>query len=159
VEISGKFGESFAFRSYRAFRYPAHDPCVAPFRDDAGKLVKADLILANQVWEHIDRPLAAPRDVYRGLRPDGWFWLAVPFFMPWRKGCSGASSCDFVFSSGGSTGEERRSRRRASFRHWRRAAGRITKRHARFSPHGPGSLDLGCRPWRGGTVRQDLDPL
>jgi SAM-dependent methyltransferase len=84
VEISGKWGESFAFRSYRAFRFPAHDPCAGPFRDGDGKPVKADLILANQVWEHIDRPFAATRNVYRMLRPGGWFWLAVPFHIPYH---------------------------------------------------------------------------
>ena len=84
AEISGKWGESFAFRSYRRFSYPTYDPCTGPFRDDSGKVLKFDLILANQVWEHIDRPHAATRHVHRMLRPGGWFWLAVPFFIPYH---------------------------------------------------------------------------
>lgn len=84
AEISGKWGEMFAFRSYRSFHFPQHDPCSGPFRDTDGKVLKFDLILANQVWEHIDRPHAATRNVYRMLRPGGWFWIAVPFFIPFH---------------------------------------------------------------------------
>jgi SAM-dependent methyltransferase len=83
-EISGKWGEGFGFRSYRSFHYPKFDPCDGPFRDDAGKVLKFDLIMANQVWEHIDRPFAATRNVHRMLRPGGWFWVAVPFFIPYH---------------------------------------------------------------------------
>jgi SAM-dependent methyltransferase len=84
AEISGKWGESFAFRSYQTFRYPQHDPCAALFRDDEGRPLKFDLILANQVWEHVDRPHAATRNVWKMLRKGGWFWLAVPFFIPYH---------------------------------------------------------------------------
>jgi SAM-dependent methyltransferase len=84
AEISGKWGEGFGFRSYRTFRYPEFDPCRGPFCLPDGKPLKFDLILANQVWEHIDRPHAATRNVYRMLRKGGWFWLAVPFFIPYH---------------------------------------------------------------------------
>jgi SAM-dependent methyltransferase len=84
AEISGQWGEGFGFRSYRTFRYPAFDPCAGPFRDGGGKVLKFDLVLANQVWEHIERPYAATRNVYRMLRPGGWFWVAVPFFIPYH---------------------------------------------------------------------------
>jgi SAM-dependent methyltransferase len=47
-------------------------------------VLKFDLIMANQVWEHIDRPHAATRNVWRMLRPGGWFWIAVPFFIPYH---------------------------------------------------------------------------
>lgn len=84
AEISGKWGAGMGFRSHCSFHYPQHDPCTGPFRDDGGKVRKFDLILANQVWEHIDRPHAATRNVWRMLRPGGWFWLAVPFFVPYH---------------------------------------------------------------------------
>ena len=84
AEISGKWGASFPFQSYESFHYPKHDPCAGPFRGPDGKVLKFDLILANQVWEHIDRPYAATRNVYRMLRPGGWFWVAVPFFIPYH---------------------------------------------------------------------------
>ncbi|MEW9918579.1 methyltransferase domain-containing protein [Marimonas sp. MJW-29] len=85
AEISGKWGERFAFRSYTQFRYPAHDICAGPFTDpDTDAPLQFDLILANQVWEHLDRPYAATRHVHQMLRHGGYFWLAVPFFAPFH---------------------------------------------------------------------------
>jgi SAM-dependent methyltransferase len=84
AEISGEWGKSFPFRSYQSFRYPEFDPCEGPFLDAQGKAQKFDLILANQVWEHVDRPYAATRNVLKMLRKGGWFWLAVPFFIPYH---------------------------------------------------------------------------
>ncbi|MEC7259109.1 MAG: methyltransferase domain-containing protein, partial [Pseudomonadota bacterium] len=69
AEISGKWGRAFSFRSYRQFLYPAHDICAGPYLDDAGRVERFDLILANQVWEHLDRPYAATRHVHQMLRP------------------------------------------------------------------------------------------
>src|SRR6056297_600419 len=82
AEISGKFGRRFAFRSYTRFRYPRHDICKGPFTNGAGEAEQFDLILANQVWEHLDRPYAATRHVREMLRRGGYFWVAVPFFVP-----------------------------------------------------------------------------
>ena len=84
AEISGKWGAQFGFRSYSQFRYPDHDICAGPFTDDQGALQLFDLILANQVWEHLDRPYAATRHVRAMLRPGGHFWLAVPFYIPYH---------------------------------------------------------------------------
>lgn len=84
AEISGKWGQGFRFRSYRGFRYPAHDICAGPFRDATGRVRKFDLILANQVWEHLDRPYAATNNVRRMLKKGGHFWLAVPFHVPFH---------------------------------------------------------------------------
>lgn len=85
AEISGKFGRRFAFRSYARFRYPRHDICAGPFRDAQGDVMRFDLVLANQVWEHLDRPHAAIGHVREMLRAEGWFWLAVPFFIPYHQ--------------------------------------------------------------------------
>ena len=82
AEISGKWGKRFDFKSYSQFRYPEYDVCGEPFTDAAGVLLTFDLILANQVWEHLDRPYAATRNIHRMLRPGGYFWVAVPFFVP-----------------------------------------------------------------------------
>lgn len=84
AEISGKWGRMFEFRSYRQFRFPAFDICAGPYRDDAGEVLRFDLVLANQVWEHLDRPYAATRHVRQMLRPGGYFWVAVPFFIPFH---------------------------------------------------------------------------
>jgi len=84
AEISGKWGRMFAFRSYRRFRYPRHDICKGPFLDAKGRVRQFDLILANQVWEHLDRPYMATVNVLDMLRPGGYFWLAVPFLIPFH---------------------------------------------------------------------------
>ena len=84
LELSGKWGQSFPFRNYRFANRWKFDPCKGPMLDEAGKVVRFDLILANQVWEHVDRPYAATRNIFRMLRPGGWFWLAVPFLAPFH---------------------------------------------------------------------------
>lgn len=84
AELSGRWGEKFGFRSYRALQFRKFDPCQGPLLDEAGKVVRFDLIMANQVWEHVERPHAATRNIYRMLRSGGWFWLAVPFFAPYH---------------------------------------------------------------------------
>ncbi|NPD15637.1 class I SAM-dependent methyltransferase [Xinfangfangia sp. D13-10-4-6] len=84
AEISGNWGERLGFRSHQAFHFPDFDPCNGPFRNADGKVMKFDIILANQVWEHIERPYAALRSVWKMLRPGGYFWLAVPFFVPYH---------------------------------------------------------------------------
>lgn len=84
LELSGKWGETFPFRSYTALNRWKFDPCKGPMLGEDGKVTRFDLILANQVWEHLDRPYAATRSIYRMLRKDGWFWVAVPFFAPFH---------------------------------------------------------------------------
>lgn len=84
AEVSGKFGRRFAFKSYTRFRYPKHDICKGPYVDAAGEVLHFDIVLANQVWEHLDRPYAATRHVLEMLRPGGYFWLATPFFVPFH---------------------------------------------------------------------------
>lgn len=84
AEISGNWGKRLGFRSFRSFSYPGFDPCKAAFVDSAGDLCQFDLIMANQVWEHLDRPYAATRNVLAMLRTGGHFWLAVPFFVPYH---------------------------------------------------------------------------
>jgi len=84
AEISGKHGERYTFKSYTRFRYPKHDICAGPYLDAGGAPRQFDIILANQVWEHLDRPYAAARHVHQMLRPGGYFWVAVPFFIPYH---------------------------------------------------------------------------
>lgn len=83
AEISGKWGRMFDFRSYRQFIYPEHDICADPFEEN-GKPLKFDLILANQVWEHLDRPYRATQNIRKMLKKGGHFWVAVPFFIPFH---------------------------------------------------------------------------
>lgn len=84
AEVSGKHGRRYEFKSYERFRYPRYDICDGPYEDEDGLIHKFDIILANQVWEHLDRPFAATRNVLRMLRVGGYFWVAVPFFIPYH---------------------------------------------------------------------------
>lgn len=85
AEISGRFGKRFAFKSYTQFGYPTYDICAGPFTDPETSAVRQfDLILANQVWEHLDRPYTALAHVQQMLRTGGYFWIAVPFFIPFH---------------------------------------------------------------------------
>jgi SAM-dependent methyltransferase len=84
AEISGDWGKLFKFKTFESFHFPKHDICQGPFADDQGKIRKFDFILANQVWEHLDRPAASVTHVYKMLRNEGWFWIAVPFFIPFH---------------------------------------------------------------------------
>ncbi len=84
AEVSGKHGERYAFKSYERFRYPKHDICAGPYTAGDGSVRQFDIVLANQVWEHLDRPYVATRHVHEMLRPGGYFWVAVPFFIPYH---------------------------------------------------------------------------
>ena len=79
-EISGSNFESWGFKSHQSFEFPDYDICQGPFKNEDGTIRQFDIILAEQVWEHIDRPYAATKHVMQMLRPGGFFWLAVPFF-------------------------------------------------------------------------------
>ncbi|SMX28254.1 hypothetical protein TRP8649_02370 [Pelagimonas phthalicica] len=82
AEISGKFGTKFPFKSYRAFWFPEYDICKSPLQAEDGSLLHYDLIIADQVWEHLDRPYRATQHVLQSLKPGGYFLVAVPFFVP-----------------------------------------------------------------------------
>ncbi|NRB16461.1 MAG: methyltransferase domain-containing protein [Rhodobacteraceae bacterium] len=84
AEISGKWGQMFDFASYQQFRYPEYDICQGPVCGEDGRPQKFDLVLANQVWEHLDRPYAATKNIRKMLRRGGHFWLAVPFHIPFH---------------------------------------------------------------------------
>lgn len=83
-EISGKWGRQFGFRNYEAFHFPEHDICAGPFLDAEGAPRQFDLIIANQVWEHLDRPYGALGNVLKMLRKGGHFFIAVPFYIPYH---------------------------------------------------------------------------
>lgn len=85
AEISGHYGQQFDFKSYEQFRYPEYDICAGPYLNPkSGKPRKFDLILANQVWEHLDRPYTATKHVRQMLKKGGKFWVAVPFHVPFH---------------------------------------------------------------------------
>jgi len=81
AEISGNLGKKFSFKSYDAYHFPDYDVCRAPFQNEDGDLLTFDMIIADQVWEHLDRPYKATQNVYSMLNDGGYFYICVPFFV------------------------------------------------------------------------------
>lgn len=81
AEISGGLGRGYGFKSFTEFHYPDYDICQDVFRDKSGAALTFDMIIADQVWEHLDRPYAATRHVLQMLRPGGVFYVCVPFYV------------------------------------------------------------------------------
>jgi SAM-dependent methyltransferase len=77
LEISGgpQWRRAFHFGSYTSTQFPEFDICSeAPDR-------QFDLIIADQVFEHLPWPMRAGRNVYKALRPGGYFIIATPFLV------------------------------------------------------------------------------
>lgn len=80
MEISaGAKWRTFPFRSFRALDYPEHDICDEQF--DPALEGAFDLIIADQVFEHLLWPYRAARNVHRMLRPGGRFLVMTPFMI------------------------------------------------------------------------------
>jgi SAM-dependent methyltransferase len=77
MEVSGgvQWRREFIFKSYRATEYPGFDICADALPD------RFDLIIADQVFEHLKWPMRAARNVYSMLRPGGYFIIATPFLL------------------------------------------------------------------------------
>lgn len=69
----------FAFRSYRGTAYPGFDICSQTLPEGF------DLIIADQVFEHLRWPYRAARNVLAMLRPGGHFLITVPFLVRVHK--------------------------------------------------------------------------
>lgn len=80
LEISGeKWGKIFDFREYKTLSYPTLDICRAPLDETF------DLIIAEQVWEHLLWPYRATKNVYEMLSKGGYFLLTTPFLLRIHK--------------------------------------------------------------------------
>lgn len=73
MEISGTAWQNAGFRSYRSMQYPDYDVCEGALPD------RFDVIIADQVFEHLLWPYRAGKNVYEMLRPGGYFLVATPF--------------------------------------------------------------------------------
>jgi SAM-dependent methyltransferase len=77
MEISGSGSQGrYSFRSYRTVQYPDYDICKGPLAQE-----QFDLIIAEQVFEHVLRPDLAAANVYQMLRPGGTFVISTPFLL------------------------------------------------------------------------------
>src|SRR5580704_14326655 len=71
LEISGDNGKAYPFKSAN---FPEYDICKEPIDLEA-----FDIVLAEQVFEHLLYPYRAARNVYAMLRPRGYFFISTPF--------------------------------------------------------------------------------
>lgn len=77
LEVSGTGCKGkYNFRSYYSVSYPEYDICVDPLKREA-----FDLIIAEQVFEHILQPQKAAANVHDMLRPGGVFVISTPFLV------------------------------------------------------------------------------
>jgi SAM-dependent methyltransferase len=74
ISSGGHFGE-IGFKDFTITRYPPFDICTDRLDD------RFDLIIADQVFEHLKYPYKAGRNVYEMLLPGGWFIVATPFLI------------------------------------------------------------------------------
>jgi SAM-dependent methyltransferase len=86
LEISGDFWKDrFPFFKYKSVNYPEYDITKSPLNE------KFDLIIAEQVWEHLKWPIRATKNVKEMLSSDGYFLVTTPFlvrFHPQPDDCS-----------------------------------------------------------------------
>jgi SAM-dependent methyltransferase len=76
LEISaGKVWKPLGFRSYAEANFPEFDVCSMTLPG------RFDLIIADQVFEHLLWPYRAGRNVYSMLRPGGHFLVTTPFLI------------------------------------------------------------------------------
>lgn len=75
LEISGSKWQQFGFQSYRSVLFPEFDICDAPLAE------RFDLVIAEQVFEHLLWPYKAGRNVYEMLKPGGYFLITTPFLI------------------------------------------------------------------------------
>lgn len=76
LEVSaGKTFQDITFKSFTEFNYPQFDICV-------DKLDKQfDLVIADQVFEHLLYPYRAGKNVFDMVKPGGHFLVATPFLI------------------------------------------------------------------------------
>ena len=85
IEISGGAWRNAGFRNYTSLQYPEFDVCqpteVWSSNHSGIAHEAADVVLAEQVWEHLRYPYRAGRNVLNMLRPGGLFLLTTPFLV------------------------------------------------------------------------------
>jgi SAM-dependent methyltransferase len=77
LEISGAQHQDDGWRTYRIAAYPEFDICDPNL--DLGEAV--DLVIAEQVLEHVVDPCAALRNMFRYTRAGGTLVITTPFLV------------------------------------------------------------------------------
>lgn len=81
LEVSGAGWINHPWRTYRIANYPDFDICRDVIED-----ATFDIILAEQVLEHVPYPYRAVRNMRRMLRPRGYLLLTLPFMLRLHEG-------------------------------------------------------------------------
>lgn len=76
LEISGDKWRGFGFSNYRNVQFPEYDICSTALDGES-----FDLIIAEQVLEHVPRPYRAVQNVFQMLKPGGFFIVNTPFLI------------------------------------------------------------------------------
>ena len=77
LEISGHAWQSTPFKTYTILSYPQFDICNI----EPEHIQSMDIIIAEQVFEHVKNPFKGVTNVYNMLRPNGYFLITTPFFL------------------------------------------------------------------------------
>lgn len=80
LEISGCDWKPMGFKSYEIAHYPDYDICQTVLNK------KYDLIIAEQIFEHLLTPYKAAKNVYSMLSDNGYFLITTPFLIKYH-GC------------------------------------------------------------------------
>mgnify|MGYP005752936269 CR=1 FL=1 len=75
LEISGNKWSYLDSNTYKTWNFPDFDICES--KTD----VKFDLIISEQVFEHLLYPYRAGKNVYNMLKPGGYFLITTPFLL------------------------------------------------------------------------------
>lgn len=75
LEISGSRWSLWPFQSYRSVSYPEFDIC------NPHPEIAVDMVIAEQVFEHLLRPYQAARSTHDFLRPAGYLLITTPFLI------------------------------------------------------------------------------
>lgn len=75
ISAGSRWRDRFAFGSFTGTSYPPFDICTDTLPE------QFDLIIADQIFEHLRWPARAARNVYAMLRPGGYFIIAAPFLV------------------------------------------------------------------------------
>ncbi len=76
LELSGSnWGNWESFKEYKTAHYPDFDICAVSLDEPF------DLIIAEQVFEHVLWPYRAGKNVYQMLNPGGHFLITTPFLI------------------------------------------------------------------------------
>lgn len=91
LEISSENWKDFGFKSFQSTSYPEYDLCESAVLDE-----RFDLIIAEQVFEHLRKPYHAGRNIYQMLEEGGHFLISTPFLIKIHQGHEGVDDSDYT---------------------------------------------------------------